>query len=221
MGDLDQTVGVLGGTGALGRGLAARWARSGLPVAIGSRDPDRARHAADELTAQLGAGAATITAGSNVEVASSDVVVLSVPWAGLDQLLPDLATPTTGRIVVSAVNPLAFDDDGPHSVAVEEGSVAQMVAAALPGATVAAAFHTVSSRVLGRWQDPLDDDVAIVADDESAATTVAALVDRIEGARGVVVGPLRLASVLEQLTPVLIGINRRAKTHAGIRFSRL
>lgn len=221
MAEPDRTVGIVGGTGALGRGLAARWARAGVPVVIGSRDPQRAEERATELRERLGSGTASIGAGTNVEAASQDLVALCVPWEGLDALLSGLAGPTAGRIVICAVNPLAFDGSGPYAPEVDGGSVAEQVARALPDATVVGAFHTVSSHVLGRLDEPVEDDVPVVADDEDAATRVAALAGRIDGCRGVVVGPLRLAATLERLTPVLISVNKRAKAHVGVRFSRL
>jgi 8-hydroxy-5-deazaflavin:NADPH oxidoreductase len=214
-------IGIVGGTGPLGRGLAARWAQAGLEVSIGSRDPDRARAAADEVASRIDAPPGTVEAGTNVEVAAHEVVVLCVPWSGLEATLPDLVGPTAGRIVVCTVNPLAFDADGPYAPAVDGGSVAQQVAAALPQASVVGAFHSVSARVLADLDAPVDDHVPVVADDDEAAARVAELASAIAGCRGVVVGPLRLAATLEVLTPVLISVNRRYGTHAGIRFSRL
>lgn len=95
------------------------------------------------------------------------------------------------------------------------------MAGSLPDADVVAAFHTLSSRELAAWPRPMEDDVLIVGDDEAACAAVAALADLIEGCRGVVAGPLRLAVCLEALTPVLIEVNRRSSEHVGVRLSRL
>ena len=217
---MTTSVGIVGGTGPLGRGLALRFARSSLDIALGSRDPERAERAATAVTEQLD-GDVTVTGGKNLEVVDRDVVILAVPFATLDELLPTLRAAIGDRLVVSAVNPLGFDDDGPFTRPVAEGSAAQRIARALPEARVTAAFHTLSSRELAAIGRPMDDDVPVVGDDEAALAQVVALADQIEGCRGVPVGPLRLAATLESITPVLIAVNRRAKAHTGVRFSRL
>ena len=219
---MTTSVGIIGGTGPLGRGLAVRFARSGLAVTLGSRDLERAQAAAAAVTDRLAGAGAPVGGTTNAEVvATEETVILAVPYATLDGLLPSLRPALAGRLVVSAVNPLGFDEHGPHPIPVPEGSAAQRVAAALPDARVTAAFHTVSAGELAAIDRPMDDDVPVVGDDEDDLASVVALADRIDGCRGVAVGPLRLATVLETLTPVLIAVNRRAGIHAGVRFSRL
>jgi 8-hydroxy-5-deazaflavin:NADPH oxidoreductase len=216
-----DTVGIIGGTGPLGRGLAGRFALAGLAVSLGSRDADRAEEVAGALQAELAPSAARIGSGTNLQVVDADVVIVALPFVGIDAVVPPLADALDGRIVVSVVNPTVFDDVGPHSLEVEEGSAAAAIARRLPGARMTAAFHTVSNRQLQRFDRPMDDDVPVVGDDDEAVATVAALADRIEGCRGVAAGPLRLAAGLELLTPLIIEVNRRNRVHAGIRFSRL
>jgi NADPH-dependent F420 reductase len=214
-------VAILGGTGAMGRGLAARLALAGVEVVLGSRDADRGAAAAAELAEALGGQAATITGTDNERAGAEPVVVLSVPFDGLDANL-DAIAPTAGEaIIVSMVNPLAFDKRGPYPVAVPEGSVAEHVAARFPSARVVSALNTVAAPVLNDLDTPLDEDVLVAGDDADAVEVVADLVDRIDGARALVVGALRLSVVLESLTPVLIGVNKRYRTHAGIRLSRV
>ncbi len=216
------TVGIAGGTGALGRGLAARWAVAGVPVRLGSRDAARGEAAAAELNAELPTDAVTVEGGHLSSLTDRDVVVLAVPYDSVAPTLAALADLPDGRLVVSALNPLAFDADGPHVVASDvEESIAEQVAATFPTARVVGAFHTVSSRQLARLDRPMDEDVPVVSDDEDAMATVVALADRIEGCRGVAVGRLRLAATLEALTPVLISVNKRHGAHTGIRFSGL
>jgi 8-hydroxy-5-deazaflavin:NADPH oxidoreductase len=222
-------VGILGGTGALGRGLALRWAMAGVDVRLGSRDAHRAEAAAAALRQRLEdrPGVGAISGGTNRAVAASEpTLVLAVPLAGLKASLAEFGDVLNGRTVICAVNPLAFDAAGPFlapvpTSSVAMSSVAESVAAALPDATVVAAFHTVSSHELAALGRPMDDDVPVVGDDAGACAEVATLVDRIEGCRGVKVGPLRLAVGLEALTPVLIAVNQRASAHVGLRFSRL
>lgn len=211
-------VGIAGGTGALGGGIAARLATAGVPVALSSRDADRGAATAAELADEIGA---PVTGGAADVLADVDVVVLAVPYEALAANLTAMAPYVAGKIVVSAVNPMAFDADGPYSVPVEEGSAALAVAAALPEARVAAAFHAVASRVLRELETPMDEDVPVFAGDVDTAEEVIDLVNRITGCRGLYAGPLRLAGVLESLTPVLITMNRRYRAHAGVRFSRV
>lgn len=216
-----STVAIAGGTGALGRGLALRLAAGGVPVALGSRDARRGAVAAEEVAAQLGPDAAAVVGGGNAEMAAADLVILAVPFESLEGTLEVLGPVVEGRIVVSAVNPLGFDADGPHALDVGPGCVAERVAAGLPGARVAGAFHTVSSHQLGLLDEPMDDDVLVVGDDPEVVDVVVALANRIEGCRGVAVGPLRLAATLEVITPVLIAVNKRYRAHAGVRLSGL
>ncbi len=229
LGSTDQverpgSVGIIGGTGALGRGLALRWSMAGIDVRLGSRDEARARDRATALGEKLQnrPGVGKITGGTNRAVAVAErLLLLAVPLDGLDAALESLHDLMDGHILICAVNPLMFDDRGPLPAPTAGTSVAGSVAAALPRARVVGAFHTVSSRELAVLERPMDDDVPIVGDDGEACAAVAALADRIDGCRAVLAGPLRLASSLEALTPVLIAVNRLAGAHVGVRFSRL
>jgi 8-hydroxy-5-deazaflavin:NADPH oxidoreductase len=213
------SVGIVGGTGALGRGLAARLALAGVRVRLGSRDPSRADASAAALRARLGRG--EISGAANRDVLDADVVVLAVPFHGVDEVLAPLAAGLVGRVVVSAVNPMVVEAGVPRMLGVEAGSAAEHVATRLEGARVTAAFNTVSSRQLLALDEPVGDDVLVVGDDAAAVDTVVRLADRIEGCRGVAAGPLALAGSLEAITPLLIMVNRRHGCHAGLRVTRL
>jgi 8-hydroxy-5-deazaflavin:NADPH oxidoreductase len=215
------TVGILGGTGGLGKGLAARWARAGVAVVVGSRVPERAEAAAADIVERLGDEPVDVRGAGNLEAASADLVIVSVPFEGLAEALEPLRDALVGKIVVSVVNPLGFDAQGPHPIPVPEGSAALAVAALLPEARIAAAFHSVSSVALQRLDQPMEDDVPVVGDDDEAVARTIELADRIDGVRAFPAGPLRLAGPLEDLTPVLIAINQRHKCHVGLRLSRL
>jgi NADPH-dependent F420 reductase len=211
-------VGVLGGTGEQGRGLARRLAMAGQQVVIGSRDATRAASAASELTADTG----TVLAGAaNADCAAdADVVIVAVPWEGHGALLTALAEPLAGKVVIDCVNPLGFDKQGAYRLDVAEGSAAQQAAARLPRSTVVGAFHHVSAVVL---LDPavgdVDIDVLVVGDDRDATDLAQALAQRISGMRGIYAGRLRNAGQLEGLTANLISVNRRYKSHAGVRIT--
>ena len=212
------TIGVLGGTGDQGRGLARRFAMAGHPVIIGSRDAGRAGAAAAELVRELGSEA-LISGAVNADAADqADVVIAAMPWEGHKDLLASLASELAGKIVIDCVNPMGFDGKGAYPLPVAEGSAAQQAAAVLPESTVVGAFHHVSALVL---LDPgvtsLDQDVLVLGDDRQATDVVAALASRLPGVRGVYGGRLRNCGQVEALTANLVSINRRYKAHAGIR----
>jgi 8-hydroxy-5-deazaflavin:NADPH oxidoreductase len=211
--DIDgMRIGILGGTGAQGQGLARRLAAAGFKVTIGSRNATRAAVAA----AEVGLGIAGL---SNEEAATrADTVIVAVPWEGHAELLTDLRPRLAGKVVIDCVNPLGFDEDGPFAILVPEGSAAEQAAALLPDSTVVAAFHHVSAALL---KDPaielLETDVMVLGDDRDATDLVGAVVARVPGMRGVYAGRLRNAGQVEALTANLISVNRRYRAHAGIR----
>jgi 8-hydroxy-5-deazaflavin:NADPH oxidoreductase len=207
-------VGILGGTGDQGRGLARRLAMAGNRMIIGSRDPGRAEAAA----ASVGSPP-QVTGAANEEAArAADLVIAAVPWEGHADLLSRLAGPLEGKIVVDCVNPIVFDARGCYAIGVPEGSAAEQAAAVLPGSTVVGAFHHVSATLL---LDPevteLDQDVLVLGDDRHATDLVQALAERIPGVRGVYAGRLRNCGQVEALTANLVAVNRRYKAHAGLR----
>jgi 8-hydroxy-5-deazaflavin:NADPH oxidoreductase len=212
-----ERIGIVGGTGPLGRGLAARWARQGHRVHIGSRDRQRAEDAVERLVDE-GAPPEQLAAGANEEVVPAvDVVILAVPYAAQQATLAVLADLVADRIVCTAVVPLGFDGDGPYLESVAAGSAAAECREILPEARLVAGFHAVSSKRLRRVDEPVDADALLCGDDEEALEVVARLADEIPGLRGVIVGPLRLAAQLEGQTAVVLSYNRRAKTEAGLR----
>jgi 8-hydroxy-5-deazaflavin:NADPH oxidoreductase len=208
------TIGILGGTGAHGRGLARRFAQAGHEVVIGSRDADRAQAVAASYEGVLG--------GSNAEAATAELVVVTVPYEGHAALLRSLATELTGKIVVDCVNPLGFDKHGPFPLRVAAGSAAQEAQQLLPDSTVIGAFHHLSAV---RLDDPdlhrVDDDVLVLGEDRAAVQAVCDLAGAIPGARGVYAGRLRNAGQVEALAANLIAINRRYQVNAGIKIADL
>ncbi|MEU7262373.1 NADPH-dependent F420 reductase [Streptomyces albidoflavus] len=205
-------VGVLGGTGDQGRGLAYRLAQAGQRMIIGSRAAERAQSAA----AELGHG---VEGADNAECARrSDIVIVAVPWDGHAKTLEGLREELAGKLVVDCVNPLGFDKKGAYALTPEEGSAAEQAAALLPGSRVTAAFHHLSAVLL---QDPevasLDTDVMVLGESRADTDLVQALAGRIPGMRGVFAGRLRNAHQVESLVANLISVNRRYKAHAGVR----
>lgn len=219
----DMTIGVLGGTGAQGRGLALRWAASGLDVVLGSRDAERAEQAAAELNEALAGvdGAATVRGAANRDASeAADAVLAAVPFDAHEKTLTDLVDVLDGKIVIDCVNPLGFDKQGPFVLPVEGGSAAEQAQALLPGSRVIGAFHNVSAVILGDLSiADVDTDVLVLGEDRDDVAVVQELADRIPGMRGLFGGRLRNAAQVEALTANIIAINRRYKTHAGIRIT--
>ena len=210
-------IGILGGTGDQGRGLARRFALAGHQVIIGSRSLERATAAAQEI----GHG---VQGQANADAArGASVVIAAVPWEGHGDLLTGLAAELAGKIVVDCVNPLGFDQRGAYALPVAEGgpaegSAAQQAAALLPASRVVAAFHHVSAvLLLDPEVDTIDLDVMVLGDDREATDLVQALAARIPGVRGIYAGRLRNCGQIEALTANLVSINRRYKVHAGLR----
>jgi NADPH-dependent F420 reductase len=214
-----MSVGILGGTGNQGHGLAYRWARAGQRVRIGSRSAQRGRAAADQIAAMPGLPSPElVSGGDNVHACEADVVLAAVPYEGHAELLTALAPHLAGKIVVDCVNPLGFDAHGPYVLPVPEGSAAQQAAALLPDSRVCAAFHHVSAVLLADPEVPgCDLDVLVLGEDRDACAVVQALAMRIDGMRGIFAGRLRNAGQVEGLTANLIAMNRRYKAHSGIR----
>jgi 8-hydroxy-5-deazaflavin:NADPH oxidoreductase len=217
-------VGVLGGAGPQGLGLAVRLAAAGRRILMGSWDVDTcasiASQVAGRATADTGRSDVSVTGGSNADVAgAADLVIVAVPFSGHAATLADLAAPLAGKVVVDCVVPMAFDELGADAVDVPEGSVAQQAAALLPDSSVVAAFHHLSAVVLEDLSRDHEGDVMVIGDDRRATDTVQALADRLPGMRGIYAGRLRNARQVEALTVNLVSVNRRNKVHAGVRIT--
>ena len=217
-------VGVLGGTGAQGRGLAMRWAQAGLEVVLGSRDAGRAEAAAAEIVeavAAAGVEGARVRGADNASCAAQATVVLAaVPWDGHGEFLAGLAAELEGKVVIDCVNPIGFGKQGPFPLDVAEGSAAEQAQSVLPGSRVVGAFHNVSAVVLADLSQPeVDTDVLVMGEVREDTALVQALADVVPGVRGLFGGRLRNCGQVEMLTANLIAVNRRYKTHAGIRIT--
>ena len=172
----DVTVGILGGTGDQGRGLAYRFARGGLAVRIGSRVAERGEQARGGTCGPAGRDAGPVTGGSNEYASDTGVVVVAVPWEAHEPTLRVAGARLVGKIVVDCVNPIGFDGRGPYALPVPEGSAAQQAEALLPQSRVCAAFHHVSAALLADpTVDAVDLDVLVLGDDREAAAVVQAL----------------------------------------------
>jgi NADPH-dependent F420 reductase len=213
------TIGLLGGTGPQGRGLALRFGVAGHRVLLGSRDATRGA----AVTADLLAGRDLPVQGvANRDAAvRAEVVFVLCPYEGQATLLSDLADAIGAKVVVDVVNPLGWDAAGPYLLDVPEGSAAEQARSLLPAARVVAAFHHAAPRLLADLAVQVDTDVLVAGDDPAAKELVIGLADQIPGCRGLDAGALRQARHLEGFTAVIVALNRRYRIHAGVRISRL
>jgi hypothetical protein len=222
---MSRKIGILGGTGPEGSGLALRWAAAGEQIVIGSRDAKRAAESAKLIRLRAGSAARVEAAENSATVAQCDVLVLTVPFAGQAALLKQLKPLwKAGQIVIDTTVPLAASVGGAPSriLGVWQGSAAQQTRELVPSTVgVAAAFHNLSAELLAE-DGPVDCDILVCSDDENAKTIATELAAKIPGARPVNGGKLENARIAESLTALLIGLNVRYKVHtAGIRFTGL
>lgn len=215
---------IVGGTGALGFGLAVRLGRAGVPIVIGSRDRGRAEEAAARAAAQV--PGASFTGTENAEaVQGAEIVVLSVPFRSQSETLTNLKNAVKpDQLVIDATVPLAAAVSGKatRTLGVWQGSAAQQAQEMVPdGVRVVSAFHTVSAALLADLDHRLDEDVLVCGDRKADKAKVIELVDKIEGLRAVDCGPLEMARIVEQFTPLIISINVRHKARAGVKITGL
>jgi 8-hydroxy-5-deazaflavin:NADPH oxidoreductase len=215
---------IVGASGALGFGLALRLGREGVPIVIGSRDADRAREAVAKANERV--PNATFSGAENAEaVKDAEIVILSVPFRNQSETLTNLKSALRPeQLLVDATVPLAAAVSGKatRTLGVWQGSAAQQAQEMAPeGVRVVSAFHTVSAALLADLEHELDEDVLICGDKRDDKAKLAELVNQIPGLRAVDCGPLEMARIVEQLTPLLISINVRNKVRAGIKVTGL
>ncbi|MBV1915124.1 MAG: NADPH-dependent F420 reductase [Pseudomonadales bacterium] len=218
MTDQKPVIAILGGSGALGSGLAWRWAAAGLPVVIGSRSQQKAETAVAELSEKYGV---TFRAGLDNRAAAEagDILVLTVPFSHQADLLNEIKECAQGKIFIDVTVPLV-----PPKVArvqLPEQGAAALITQKILGedVNVVSAFQNVAAANL-QATGPVDCDVLVTGDDPKAREQVIELAE-LAGINAYHAGPLDNAVVAEALTSVLIHINKRYKGHAGIRITGL
>ena len=219
-----RPVPIIGGTGALGYGLAVRWARAGVPVVIGSRDASRAAEAAAKVAAAV-PGAKVEGLDNEQATARGEIVFLTVPFRAQSETLNNLrGALRPGQTLVDCTVPLAAAVSGKatRSLGVWQGSAAQQAQEMVPdGVTVIAALHSVGAAKLADPAQELEEDVLACGDKKAEKAPIAKLIEAIDGLRAINAGPLEMARIAEQVTPLLISINARYKAHAGLRLTDL
>ena len=207
----------IGGTGPEGTGLATRFAKSGHAIYIGSRSEERAAETVAKIHEAV--PGADLYGGPNWDGAlKADFVFVTVPASAHAEILTELAEAIEDKIVVDTVVPMSFEgDDGPVAAMPEAGSAAEEAASLLPNAKVISAFHHLDAGQLQRVDRPMQGDVIVCGDDEAAKKKVMALVEEINYVRALDGGALRNSRYSEQLTVLLVHINKIYKAHTGIR----
>jgi 8-hydroxy-5-deazaflavin:NADPH oxidoreductase len=213
-------VGIIGGTGPAGRGLAVRLAAAGVPVALGSREAERGAQVAADLAASWAARVGGRIEGvGNADAAAADLVVVATPWDGAVATVRPLGEALAGKVVVSMANALVKEGREMLALVPPRGSVAAAVQAALPGSLVSAAFHHLPASEMENLDSGLEADVLVCSDHQRAVEETVALVERIGGLRPLHAGSLAQAAAVEAFTAVCITLNIRHRAHSTLKLA--
>ena len=213
-------VGILGGTGPLGRGLGLRLAHAGASVTIGSRDAARAAEVVGALHGRWPRPLA-IDGAANEDAAAGEVVVVATPWDALIPTLGPLAPQLDGKVVISVANALVKQGREMHALVPPRGSMAAAVQAAVPSALVVAAGHHLPASDLEDLDKTLGADVLVCSDHPEATRSAMGLLASVVGLRPLDAGSLAQAAAIEAFTAVLVTVNIRYKAHSSLRLTGL
>jgi 8-hydroxy-5-deazaflavin:NADPH oxidoreductase len=212
-------VGILGGTGPAGRGVAVRLAAAGTEVTLGSRDAERAASVAGEVVAKWPDLRLDIRGADNQGAAGAEVVVLATPWDSAIATLKPLREILAGKVVISMANALIREGREMLALVPPRGSVAAAVQAALPDSLVAAAFHHLPASEMEDLESGLEADVLVCSDYPEATVVTESLIDVMRGLRPLNAGSLNQAAAIEAFTAVCITMNMRHKAHSTLRIA--
>ena len=206
-------VGILGGTGKEGSGLALRWARNGYSLIIGSRSPERAMQTAQELRDKV--PGANVRGADNVEAArDGDIVILTVPFESQLSTLEGVKAQLQGKVLVDATARVDWRKPRPP-----EGKAAARLAQEMlgPEVRVVSAFQNIPASALVRPEEKLESDVLVCADDPQARAEIVRLAEGA-GMDAYEAGGLDNGIVVEGLTALIISMNKRYKSNiCGVR----
>ena len=216
---MSSRIAFIGGTGPEGLGLATRFAKAGHMVYIGSRTEERAQEAIAKVKEKVPEG--DVFGGLNLEGAEkADFVFITVPWEAHASTLEEMAEVIGDKILVDVVVPMSFDKEtGPQAIAVEDGSAAEQARRIAAKARVISAFHHLDGKELQKVDRPIQGDVLVAGDHKASKKKVMDLVEQIEYVRALDAGGLSNSKLLEELTVLLIHLNKIYKSHSGIRIT--
>ena len=212
-------VGILGGTGPAGRGVAARLAEAGIRVTIGSRDAERAAQVVAELVERAQVALDLVEGADNAGAAAAELVVVATPWDSAIPTVRALCEPLAGKVVISMVNALVKEGREMLALMPPRGSMAAAVQAALPDSLVAAAFHHLPASEMENLESGLEADVLVCSDHVEATAATVDLIERMKGLRPLDAGSLNQAAAIEAFTAVCITLNIHYKAHSTLRLA--
>ncbi len=212
-------VGILGGTGPAGRGVAVRLAEAGVRVTIGSRDAARAVGVVTDLVERWPGRDLALDGADNAGAAGAELVVVATPWDSAIVTVRSLREPLAHKVVVSMANALVKEGREMLALMLPRGSVAAAVQAALPESLVSAAFHHLPASEMEDLESGLEADVLVCSDHPEATATTVALVERMRGLRPLDAGSLSQAAAIEAFTAVCVTLNMRHKAHSTLRMA--
>jgi 8-hydroxy-5-deazaflavin:NADPH oxidoreductase len=216
-------IGIIGGTGGQGLGIAIRFVQAGEDVIIGSRTTEKAQAAVDKIKDLLEEVVPNIKSAENPDAArEADVLVLTVPLTAQRAILISIKEQAAGKILMDATGPLesAIGGSPTRCLYLPEGAASERAQKILPETTIICAFNNISSGALMNFKEPIDCDCLIAGDDQESKITAAKLIEKIPGVRVVDCGPLERAQIIEKITPLLIGLNiKKTCKDAGIRIT--
>lgn len=209
---------IIGGTGKEGSALAARFAKAGVPVLIGSRDAAKAQTTANALNERL--QTRSVEGYSNRDAAAgAHVVLLSVPYEGMQPILEDIRDAAQGKIVINIASALDPARKSRAKIPAAGSITAEVQQFFGPSAQVVAAFQNISPERLESVEETIDSDVLVCGGDKESRATVIELIRRT-GIEAFDAGVLANAVAVEALTAVLIAVNIKYKIKgAGIRLT--
>ena len=209
-------IGIVVGTGPAGRGLALRLASVGYEIEIGSRSSGRAAEIVDELIEEWGDRGYQLKGVSNEEAALAEMVVLATPWDSCAPTAKALKKQLSGKLVICMANALARVGNEFHALYPPRGSIAADVQAAIPGSRVSMAFQHLPAKELGEIDTPMEGDVLVCADEQSAIDETIEIVNKMDNLRGLDCGSLANAAPVEAFTAVLLQLNKLYKTRSSV-----
>ncbi len=213
-------VGILGGTGPAGRGVAVRLAEAGIRVTVGSREAERGIEVVGEMKERVPpAVAAMLDGADNAEAAAAELIVVATPWDSAVATVRALREPLAGKVVVSMANALVKEGREMLALIPPRGSVAGAVQAALPGSLVAAAFHHLPASEMENLESGLEADVLVCSDHVEATAATVGMIEQMRGLRPLDAGTLNQAAAIEAFTAVCITLNIRHKAHTTLRLA--
>jgi 8-hydroxy-5-deazaflavin:NADPH oxidoreductase len=214
-------VGILGGTGPAGRGVAVRLADAGIRVTLGSRDAERATKVAGDVVARWPDSELALQGSDNAGAAAADLVIVATPWDSAIQTVRSLREPLAGKVVVSMANALVKEGREMLALVPPRGSVAAAAQAAVPDSLVAAAFHHLPASEMENLESGLEADVLVCSDHREATLATMGLIELMPGLRPLDAGSLSQAAAIEAFTAVCITLNIRHKAHSTLRIAGL